>query len=118
MTEVQKVKVLTTDELDRIAKEGRKQGFNRQLDQDWINAHVDWKAIHVIEHTMPHEHKAGVACDMHYRCSMIIGTKRGETQMVMVDMTTERFNALPVATITTEADGEKTVQFDRLAVGV
>lgn len=108
------VKVMTTDTLDRVAKEGRKYGFNRQLDQDWINAYVDWNAIHVIEWTMPHEHIAGVASDLHYRCQAIIGKKDKTTQSVMIDMTTERYNSLPTATITTDEHGEKSVSFDRL----
>ena len=109
------VKVMTTDMLDRVAKESRKHGFNRQLDQDWINAHVKWGAIHVIEWTMPHEHIAGQAADMHYRCMAIIGTKDHATQSVTIDMTTERYNSLPTATITTDEHGEKSVSFDRLA---
>lgn len=114
MTDQVTVKVMTTEMLDRTAKEGRRHDFNRQLDQDWINAHVDWKAIHVIDWVMVHEHKNGMVTDPHMRCSMIVGTKKGGTQSVMIDMTTERYRTLPSATITTDDNGEKTVNFDQL----
>jgi len=49
----------------------------------------------------------------HYRCQMIVGTKSDVTSTVTIDMTTERFQGLPTATIVTYENGEKSVRFNQ-----
>lgn len=81
----------TKDSLIEAAKAGNERGYNRQLDPDKLTD-LEFTEFLPITFTLPHEHIAGELVEPHIRAQVMVGPD----ESVMIDMSTERFNALPV----------------------
>lgn len=99
--------------LRQIAEDSTSQGFNRQMNLDWIDENVDPTGKHVITLLMIHEHINGAEADPHMRCSIFIKENGMEPPAeVIADISMEMFESLPTVTVTKNDDGETEITWN------
>lgn len=83
-------KYFTKDTLIEAARAGNERGYNRQLDPDHLTD-LEFENFLPITFTLLHEHIAGELVEPHLRAMVMVGPD----ETVMLDMSQERYDALP-----------------------
>lgn len=89
-----RVRLISTEAFTTIARESITKDFNR-LPSDEILENLDPDGVHVLEISMPHNHRHGEAVEEHVRTlwwMKLIGEDKPVP--VFLDMTMERFNTI------------------------
>lgn len=102
---VMRIKYLDTHKLLELAAKSEAQGYNRQLDVDWVKEQVANEAYHVVTFAMYHDHIAGRPAPRHVRISISVMRPDDTLDSCQVDVSTEDYNSLP--TLTREAISEE-----------
>jgi hypothetical protein len=87
-------------------------GYNRQLDQDWLVANLDPDGTHVVSFYLPHEHAAGQQVAPHWRLKLLMKVRNREKPFdAMLDVPDNVFRAL-TRMRKTEAGWEPVINLD------
>lgn len=86
--------VMDTETLLRLAEEGRKTGYNRQVSEE-LNRSADPNALHAVVLSLPHEHIAGQKVDLHYRLMMKVNLIEVQEPITLfMDVSAENYRTL------------------------
>jgi len=100
-------KYFTKDSLIEAAKAGNERGYNRQLDPDKLD-NLGWTEFLPVTFDMLHEHINGEAVEPHVRVMVMVDAKNSgkghRDETVLLDISMERFNALPTYDSETKED--------------
>lgn len=102
---VMAMKYLDTHKLLELATKSVANGYNRQLDVDWVKEQVGENAYHVVTFAMYHDHIAGKPAPRHVRISISVMRPDDMLDQCQVDVSVDDYNSLP--TLTREAISEE-----------
>lgn len=90
-------KVVTTEVLKHLAQKAEKQGYNRQVTDEFLRD-LDPDGFHIVSQVLLHEHAAGVQVAPHARCSVLAKAQgQDEPVEVFLDIPIDLFDLLPDA---------------------
>jgi hypothetical protein len=86
--------VLDTPDLLAANHAAIQNGYNRQLDQDWLRANLDPEGTHVVSFYMSHEHAAGVPVEPYWRIKLLMKVRNREKPFdALLDVPDKAFRA-------------------------